>query len=336
MVPDIILKLVERFSEQADSYKKTGYNETQTRRDFIDPFFKALGWDIDNANDYAEAYRDVIHEDMVMVGDKKKAPDYSFRVGGVRKFFVEAKKPSVSISLDPKPAFQLRRYGWSAKLPISILTDFEEFAVYDCTHKPDENHAPTKARLHYYKYTEYAEKWDEIAALFSKDAVMKGSFDRFADSKKRGSTTVDTEFLTEIEKWRKALATNILQTNKIEQQELNLAVQLTIDRIIFLRICEDRGIERYERLLKLTKEPNIYPALGRLFKEADDRYNSGLFHFNQKEKHATEADTVTLSLRIDDHVLRSIIESLYPPIPTSSRLFLPIFWAEFMNASLVR
>ena len=124
--PDTVAKLVKRFDEQKDVYLSGSYNETQVRRDFIDPFFKALGWDIDNENDYAEAYRDVIHEDMVLVGNAKKAPDYSFRVGGTRKFFVEAKKPSVSISLDPKPAFQLRRYGWSAKLPISILTDFEE------------------------------------------------------------------------------------------------------------------------------------------------------------------------------------------------------------------
>ena len=77
----------------------------------IKAFFKALGWDIDNEQGFAETYRDVIHEDKVTVGGKLKAPDYSFRIGGVRKFFVEAKQPSVSIKNDPKPAFQLRRYG---------------------------------------------------------------------------------------------------------------------------------------------------------------------------------------------------------------------------------
>ena len=172
-MPEAIAKLVNRFTEQRDTYMSGSYNETQVRRDFIDPFFKALGWDIDNECDYAEAYRDVIHEDMVLVGNAKKAPDYSFRIGGTRKFFVEAKKPSVSISTDSKPAFQLRRYGWSAKLPLSILTDFEEFAVYDCSHKPDEHHGPSQARLHYYKYTDYAENWGEIVSLFSKQAVMK-------------------------------------------------------------------------------------------------------------------------------------------------------------------
>ena len=85
-----------------------------------------------NVQGYAEQYKDVIHEDAIKVGGATRAPDYCFRIGGVRKFFLEAKKPSVSVKGDVGPAYQLRRYAWSAKLPLSILTDFEEFAVYDC------------------------------------------------------------------------------------------------------------------------------------------------------------------------------------------------------------
>ncbi|MEE8117214.1 MAG: type I restriction enzyme HsdR N-terminal domain-containing protein, partial [Gemmatimonadales bacterium] len=102
----------------------------------MDPLFKALGWDVDNEKGYAEAYKDVVHEDAVKVGGLTKAPDYAFRIGGVRKFFVEAKKPSVDIKGDVHPAFQVRRYAWSAKLPLSVLTDFEEFAAYDCRVRP--------------------------------------------------------------------------------------------------------------------------------------------------------------------------------------------------------
>ena len=78
---------------------------------------------------YAESYRDVVHEDALRIEGNAKAPDYAFRVGGVRKFFVEAKKPSVNLKDNPEPAYQLRRYAWSAGLPLSILTDFEEFAI---------------------------------------------------------------------------------------------------------------------------------------------------------------------------------------------------------------
>ncbi|HNX79131.1 MAG TPA: type I restriction enzyme HsdR N-terminal domain-containing protein, partial [Prolixibacteraceae bacterium] len=133
----IVRQLVERFAEQLESYLSAEYNETLTRRDFIDPFFKALGWDVDNTAGNAEAYREVIHEDRIKIGRATKAPDYAFRLpGGKRLFFVEAKKPSVIVKNDISVAYQVRRYGWNAKLELSIVTDFEEFAVYDCSVKP--------------------------------------------------------------------------------------------------------------------------------------------------------------------------------------------------------
>ena len=145
--PDIIQHLVKRFEENRASYRSGKYNETQLRREVVDPFLKALGWDIDNEQGYAEAYKDVIHEDSLAVEGVAKAPDYAFRIGGMRKFFVEAKKPAVNIQYDIYPAFQLRRYAWSAKLPLSILTDFEEFAVYESRSKPDKSDGAANREL---------------------------------------------------------------------------------------------------------------------------------------------------------------------------------------------
>jgi hypothetical protein len=120
--------LVNRFREQLPDYKGGRYNETQLRRDFLDPLFRLLGWDMDNRAGYAETFREVVHEDAVKVGGTTKAPDYSFRLGGRRLFFLEAKKPSVFIKEDIAPAYQLRRYAWSAGLQLSILSDFEVVA----------------------------------------------------------------------------------------------------------------------------------------------------------------------------------------------------------------
>lgn len=314
--PQAVLTLVENFERNLDAYRNGQYNETQVRRDFIDPLFKALGWDMDNSLGYAEAYRDVIHEDAIKVGISTRAPDYSFRVGGQRKFFLEAKKPSVNLKDDVEPAFQLRRYGWSAKLPLSILTDFEEFAVYDCRQKPDKNDKASKSRLFYCTFRDYAEKWDEIAAIFSKDAVLKGSFDKYAISTKgkRGTTEVDSAFLEEIEGWRDLLARNIaLRNANLTQRELNFAVQQTIDRIIFLRICEDRGIEPYGRLMALQNGSRVYDRLRELFHQADDRYNSGLFHFKRERGREEAPDELTLNLDIDDKTLKEIFKNLYYP-----------------------
>ncbi|HDS83638.1 MAG TPA: restriction endonuclease subunit M, partial [Phycisphaerales bacterium] len=252
--PAQILELIERFERNRDDYRAGRYNEAQLRREFIDPMFIALGWDVNNEAGHAEAYKDVIHEDSIRVGSATKAPDYCFRIGGTRKFFLEAKKPSVDIKGDPAPAYQLRRYAWSAKLPLSILTDFEEFAVYDCRVRPAPNDKSSTARVKYITFDQFAEQWDQIEGIFSKKAVLQGSFDRYAETSrlKKGTATVDDAFLAEIDDWREVLARNIaLRNPMLDGRGLNFAVQITIDRIIFLRICEDRRLERYGQLMEL-------------------------------------------------------------------------------------
>jgi type I restriction-modification system DNA methylase subunit/predicted type IV restriction endonuclease len=314
--PQSILDLVNRFSDNKESYKSPTFNEAQLRIDFLNPFFEALGWDIANKQGFAEAYKEVVHEDAVKVGTETKAPDYSFRIGGQRKFFVEAKKPFINIKEDIDPAFQVRRYDWSAKLPLSILTDFEEFSVYDCRVKPVKTDKASVCRLLYIRYDEYESRWAEIAGIFSKDAINKGSFDKFAADSKRGhgTTEVDDAFLSEIEGWRDLLARNVaIRNEKLSNRELNFAVQRTIDRLIFLRICEDRGIEDYGRLQAHLNGENIYKRLCVLFREADDKYNSGLFHFREEKARQETPDDITLKLDIDDKVLKEIIENLYYP-----------------------
>ena len=314
--PQAIVELVERFDRNIESYRSGQYNETQLRREFIDPLFKALGWDVDNEKGYAEAYKDVVHEDAIKVGASTKAPDYCFRIGGTRKFFVEAKKPSVNLKDDISPAFQLRRYSWSAKLPLGILTDFEELAVYDGRVQPVKNDKASKARVKYFTYKEYVDRWDEIATIFSREEVLRGSFDKYVESSKakRGTAEVDTAFLKEIEAWRDMLARNIaLRNSDLTTRELNFAVQRTIDRIVFLRICEDRGIEKYGWLQSLLDGQRVYPRLCEFFRRADERYNSGLFHFSEDSARQEPPDELTLSLEIDDKILKDIIRDLYYP-----------------------
>jgi len=304
-----ISDLVERFEEQFASYKKPEYNETLTRRDFIDPFFKALGWDMDNEQGNAEAYREVIHEDRLKIGTATKAPDYSFRLsGGQRLFFVEAKKPGVSVKDEIQPAYQVRRYGWSAKLAISIITDFEEFSVYDCTVKPDPADKASVARIRYLTFRDYLHQFDFIWDTFSKERVLKGSFDKFvqSDTQKKGTATVDKEFLQSLDRWRTYLATSISWNNKgLDEDEINFAVQQTIDRIIFLRIAEDRSVEPYGNLKHSLGQGEYYQNLFEQFRKADEKYNSGLFDFTK--------DRICAQLKIDNKVIKTIVNELYYP-----------------------
>ena len=222
---------------------------------------------------------------------------------------------------DIVPAYQVRRYGWSAKLPDSLITDFEEFAVYDCTKKPGLADKASTARIKYITYKQYLEEFDFIWNTFSKSSVLKGSFDKFivGDTYKKGTATVDKEFLKSLDEWRILLAQNIALRNiHFTEDELNFVVQQTLDRIIFLRIAEDRGVETYGELKNiLIGDPAlpgnkgrvsdiIYKQLFSLFKEADSKYNSGLFDFKK--------DTLSANVSIDNRVIRTIISELYYPI----------------------
>jgi len=304
-----VARLVEQFDEHIDEYKRGNYNEHQTRVDYINPFFKTLGWDMDNKQGLAEAYREVIHEDKIKIGGSTKAPDYCFTVYGQRKFFVDAKKPAVNIKGDIAPAYQVRRYGWSARLPISIVTDFEEFSIYDCNKKPNQTDKASVSRIKYITYNNYLDEFDFFWDTFAKENILKGRFDKYvqSDAKKRGTANVDDEFLKSIEEWRTYLATTIALRNKsLSEDEINYAVQKNIDRMLFLRICEDRGIEHYGDLKNAIKKGDFYQNLFKLYHIADEKYNSGLFDFNE--------DTITPLLTVDNKVVKNIISDLYYPV----------------------
>lgn len=302
-----IERLIKKFDDHENDYKNSTYNETSTRRELIDPFFKALGWDIDNKGSIAEAYKEVVHEDKVKISGQLKSPDYSFRLNGKRYFFVEAKKPSVNIKEDSNPAYQVKRYAWSAKLKISIVTDFQEFAVYDCTDKPKASDKVTQARIHYFTHKEYLKNFDYIWDTFSKEAVENGQHDKYIQTEtKKGSTSVDDEFLESLDSWRVLLAKDIFKENPtLNEDQLNFLVQHTIDRIIFLRIAEDRNVEIYGSIQSCLKTTNPYKALLKLFIAADEKYNSGLFDFTK--------DTLSQKINISSDCIEKIVSELYFP-----------------------
>ena len=304
--PDSIYRLVEKFDRD-----KPG-SETELRDWYVDPLFTALGWDL-------QAKEQVRKEPSIKVWDdgieRSKRADYSFHIGSTTHFYVETKMPHVNLERNPIPAFQLRRYGWSGTTPVSVLTDFEEFCVYDCRIQPQRSDAADEARLLYFQYSDYIDKWDELAARFSREAVASGSLREWVEGERvRGFLSVDQAFLREMESWRDALAKEIaLHNRELSQRDLNLLVQRTIDRIVFLRIAEDRDIEAYGRLRSAAAEgKQVYAELKILFNEADDKYNSGLFHFGA-ETRASQPDTLSLRMHIPDEVLRRIIKKLYFP-----------------------
>ena len=165
-------------------------------------------------------------------------------------------------------------------------------------------------------YNDYVDEWEYLYNTFSKDAVLKGSYDKYAETtkKKKGTTLVDDEFLSEIETWRELLAKDIaLRNSDLSVDELNYSVQQIIDRIIFLRMAEDRGAEKYGQLQKLLDKQAIYQELCEIWKTADEKYNSGLFHFKDERTQKSPPDKLTTQLKIKDGIFKQIIKNLYYP-----------------------
>ncbi|MEJ7823767.1 MAG: N-6 DNA methylase, partial [Chitinophagaceae bacterium] len=163
-------------------------------------------------------------------------------------------------------------------------------------------------RIKYFTYQNYLNEFDFIWDTFSKEKVLKGSFDKFvqSDKQKKGTSTVDHEFLTSLDTWRTYLANNIALRNTIDEDELNFVVQHIIDRLIFLRIAEDRSVERYGNLQDTIKSNDYYRNLLKQFHAADQKYNSGLFDFSK--------DKVSGKIEIDNKIIKSIISDLYYPV----------------------
>ncbi len=304
---DQLKVLIDAFSTGYTDYKKGSYSEAQVRIDFLNPLLKSFGWDVDNIARKTQLFREVIQEESIDVAEEdkitKKNPDYTLKQFGQRSLFVEAKKVSIDIINEKAPAFQTRRYGWSANLHFSVLTNFEHLIFYDCTVKPDLENLASHNRYKTFNFANFIDDLDEIYSLFSFEEIKAGSLSFIDTGELKGEETFDRHFLNQIEYWRQVLATNVVENNAdLTQDDINFLIQRMINKIIFLRICEDREIEKYETLKSITS----YEGLKELFIVSDSKYNSGIFSFIE--------DDLARQIKIDDQILIDIFSELYYPV----------------------
>lgn len=302
---DVVAALVRQFEERADRINAKEYKEANVRQDFLDPLFSALGWNTADS-------REVQHERAVRIDDETKSVDIAFRLPNRVAFVLEAKRPTARIAGNAEFAFQARRYGWNASVPFAILSNFGETVVYDSTTRPKHSDSANVSLVESWTPRELVEKWPTFEGHFGKAAVVGGALEQWS-GKVRGKQkriSVDESLLDDIETWRLKLAKSVIARNELEAHQLAEVVQLLLDRILFLRICEDRGLETPRRLAGLLDAGKIYERLKRLLALADQKYNAGLFYL-EDERGRGPADAVSASLRVDDDVLREVIGGLY-------------------------
>jgi type I restriction-modification system DNA methylase subunit len=305
-----IRELITNFERDLDYFLSKQYLEAEARLDFINPFFDALGWDIANKAGLRHDQREVVVEkgESEMTG----RPDYSFRVEGRIKFFVEAKAPSEPLSA-VKNIMQAKSYAWSTReVFFVVLTDFGEFRFYDASIKPDERN-PDEGLLVKLTFREYLENADKLWE-FSKERVAAGSLDAMLPRGRRVERLripVDQAFLGEMTQWRADLAKDIYKNNPhLTARQLNEVVQRLLDRIVFIRIAEDRRIIEKRQLADAVDEWkarggkfDISEWLHPLFGKINEDFNGEIF----------KPSKLLEETKASSEVLARIIERLYPP-----------------------
>src|ERR1035441_8806871 len=174
-----VQSLAKDFDAQKDFYLSPKYQEAEVRKEFIDKFLIALGWDV-NHDRQKNPYEQEVKIERKEHGDSKRRPDYAFYLApNFRdvKFYIEAKRPSKEIAT-PDNCFQTIRYGWNSKTPIAALFDFAQLVIVDCRYKPDLETAPQR-NLEQFHYSQYPDKevFAKIYWLFSREAVGSGSLE---------------------------------------------------------------------------------------------------------------------------------------------------------------
>lgn len=270
------------------------YDEANTKKDFILPLFRALGW-------ATEDRQEVTAEDKV----SRRRVDYAFRIEGIPKFFLEAKPLKADLD-NPEYAWQAINYAWTKGVTWAVLTDFEGLRVYNAEWK-----GPSLL-YNLFKdipYTGYVERFDELW-LLSRQSFEKSLLDIEAEkvAKKGKREPVGKELFDDLIVWRQRLYKQLRGWNKgYSEAQIDEAVQRILDRLIFIRTAEDRELE--ERvLLPAVREwrenghrKELDKALVRIFREFDKEYDSELFetgHFCEK-------------LACDSNTYALVIEGLY-------------------------
>lgn len=299
-------RLVEAFGRNKSYFTSAVYDESSLRNDFLTPFWRALGWDVENREGLTQQLREVQVESSVDVLGRKKRADYLFRTSGIRRFVCEAKKPSADLK---RHGYQAQRYAFNLGLLVATLGNFELLQVFVVGGKPDKDSPWLPYRT--WHFTEYISNYLELWNLFSRDAVSNGSLDKWISSLPKKELpgrarqgwliplerirTVDTEFLDFVEQQRETLAKQIVKFNpkiKWETGGLSECIQRILDRILFVRICEDRNIDTGKTLNAIVddweenKHNNtpLYSVLVSHFNRLDVSFNGALFRAGHKSE----------------------------------------------------
>lgn len=317
---EALAKLVAEFDELARD-ELTEEESEATARTWVEKLLLVFGWNAADPRQVTQEYsirgREVRR--LEREGITHRRPDYALKIGTQRILYIDVKRFDVSIEDDENVAFQVRSYGWSAGFRVSYACDFEELAIWDCRHKPKPDDGPRVARLHYVRYTEYLKNFDLLWDYLSREALVGGSLQRLhpEDERPRGAEPLDVAFEATLSEWRVELAKSILRYGKTRDAEIiSGAAQRILDRIVFLRLCEELGLEKYGSLNSMVNdEDGFWPLFAEAHEKRYRKVYDGLLFPHTEEDDPTPIEGHLRSWWLKGRVFEHIVRGLYYPQP---------------------
>ncbi len=291
MIVEDLRKFVEEFRSNYAQHRRELEANTETK--LIEPLFELLGW----------SKKDFVKREQAHRGTKKGFADYAFKIDDKIVFFLEVKK--VGIPLDKEADKQVISYALSKRVPFAVSTNFEQLKIF-CVESGE------KEKVLFKRFDEpeqYISKFADLM-LLSKSSFEQGLTLKEAekDGRLKRRVSIDKPLLEDFMRIRSLIANDIEKNypTKYTINEKDDIVQRIIDRLIFIRRCEDTGINPDNLMLEDIKIPSsdkAYPKLKNIFKRYDEVYNSGLFTPGRDN----DCDKIT----IDGEIIRKLVYFLY-------------------------
>lgn len=249
------------------------YDEENTKKDFVLPLFSYLGWDVENINE-------VTAEERASSG----RVDYAFKLGGVSKFYVEVKPLRDDLSDKVDWAKQAITYAENKGVTWAVLTNFRQLMVFNAEwDKPNLDDARFLNLTHKDYTTDFDKTW-----WLSKKSVEKGVLNEEARKvgKLKPKLPVEKSLYDQLLKWRAGLFNQIYRYHKdkgFTMKQTDELIQQFINRLIFIRSAEDRGIEENKLRAVLQqwrsagRKGELIGSVRSIFHNFADLYDSDLF-----------------------------------------------------------
>lgn len=285
----------------------------ETIRTWLNEMLMIFGWDVKDVSQVLqERVLDTdIRQKLHSISSSHTRPDYILKNGPNIKTFIDAKSLSVDIFSDKDAAFQIRSYGWSAGVSCAFITNFEQFSIYETKNVPDVNDEACKYAMVQLKIEDYLDNFDILYNHLNRNLVCSGHLDQlYKDLNAVGVKPLDELFTERLSHYRLCIAESLLKNSDIfinDEEKLNYYTQVILDRIIFIRVCEAKGIEREKLLYSFCESSK---GFWKCFQE-----NCYMDFYNHYDGTLFNRDDLFEHLKIDDNILTEFVYELYYPYP---------------------